>query len=182
MAGAEPAIEFVSAWACRALLPNSSNEFFDVRKDVADYNGNAFRCRMKIIRQIQRSDSSHVLKKERVEERSVLFGDIRIHAPESIVKILPPIARRFHPRDQEFDVPIFQRLYDFIERRLGDLGIDTAQGVICSKFHDGAVDLFIQAPIQAFKTFRCRVAGDTRIYDADVIPLVPQGQLQLRGE
>src|SRR5258708_19968545 len=107
MAGAEPAVEFVSAWAWRALLPNSSNEFFDVRKDVADNNGNAFRCRMKTIRQIQRSDSSHVLKKERVEKRSVLFGDIRIHAPESILKILPPIPRPLHPPDHEFDLPIF---------------------------------------------------------------------------
>ena len=89
---------------------------------------------MHAVRLIELGVAGHALKKERIQNRAVGRGKVRIHRVEALGIVRAHVARRVHAGEQHGDLALFQLGQRGLERFLGQRGIEAPQGVIGAQF------------------------------------------------
>ena len=120
---------------------------------------------MQAIALVEFGIGGHTVKEEWIENDRMSRGKRRIDGIEGAHIIGAHIARRPHAGEQHGDMTILEFLQDAIERRLGHIRIDPAQGVVGAEFEDHRLGAFRDRPVEAAEPAGGGIAGHPGIDD-----------------
>ena len=140
------------------------------------------RVRMDPVLLVEQGHGGHPVQQERVEDRPVPGGELRVDRVEPARVLRPEVGGSHHAGEEDGEVPLGEDAEQAVEVRPGHRGVDRAQPVVRPKGDDDRVRVVREGPFDPGEPAGRGIARHPRVDHPRVDPVRAKDGLQPGGE